>query len=260
MVHHRLRPQHIREQPRLLADHPAHALDRRVLVLQRSARGRRGVTRVWLAREGQGFEPSVAIDHHPIVVDRVQLRPAGNAVSDRIHFRGLCALSEDREAVLRIIAGDDSGQHQWHARLRRVGVVLLQSRRRAEQVGIGDGREVDPSGVHWRVAHPGSGTAAAGGGQIGQDQRGLHGERDHEEPGRNPWPIAQQPRTPAIARRESVEPGSGVHGRTGMSFMVVLEAPRARAPVRTRRRAGEGAAAQSYGCGPCALKRLFLQE
>src|SRR2546430_5915840 len=53
----------------------------------------------------------------------------------RIHFRGLCALSEAREVVLRIIAGDDSGQHQWHARLRGVGPLLLQGRRRAEQVG-----------------------------------------------------------------------------------------------------------------------------
>ena len=190
----------------------------------------------------------------------MQLRPAGNAVSDRIHLRGLCALSEDREAVLRIIAGDDSGQHQWHARLRRVGAVLLESRRGAEQVGTVDGGQVDQPGAHGRAAYAATRTAAAGGGQIGQDHGGLRREGDDEDPGRDPWPVAQQPRAPAIARRESVEPGSGVHGLTRMSLMVVLQAPRARAPVRTRQRAVEGAAAQSYGCGACALKRLFLQE
>src|SRR5256885_9286747 len=32
-----------------------------------------------------------------------------------------------------------------------------------------------------------------------------HGERDHEDPGGNAWPIAQQPRAPAIARRQRSE-------------------------------------------------------
>jgi len=124
----------------------------------------------------------------------VQLRPAGNVVSNGIHLRGLCARSEDREAILRIIAGNDSGQHQWHARLRRVGAVLLERGRRAEQVGIGDGGQVDETGVRGPLADGAARTAAPGSDQIGQDQRGLHAERNREDPGHNPWPIAQQPR------------------------------------------------------------------
>src|SRR5260370_752553 len=54
-------------------------------------------------------ELPLAIDYHEIGVDRVQLRTPRNAVSNGIHLRGLCAWSEDREAILRIIAGDDSG-------------------------------------------------------------------------------------------------------------------------------------------------------
>jgi hypothetical protein len=95
---------------------------------------------------------------------------------------------------------------------------------------------------------------------VGQDHGGLHAEGDREDPGRNPWPIAQQPRAPAITRRKSFEPGSGVHGLTSMSVIVVLEAPRERVTAHTPERSAPGAAAQSYGCGACALKRLFLQE
>src|SRR4029077_10376022 len=109
--------------------------------------------------------------------------------------------------------------------------------------------QVDEAGARGRLADGAPCTAAPGSDQIGQDHSGLHAEGDREDPGRNPWPITQQPRAPAIARWKSFEPGSGVHGLTGMSLIVVLKAPRERATARTQHRATPGAAAQSYGCG-----------
>src|SRR5207253_1848784 len=99
VLHDRLRSQHLGEQPRLLGDHAAHALDRRILGtrLQDGSRGRRGSARIRLPRQGQRLEPSVAIDQYAVAVDRMELRPAGNAVSDGIHPGVLCAGSEDRE-------------------------------------------------------------------------------------------------------------------------------------------------------------------
>src|SRR5260370_186690 len=49
------------------------------------------------------------MDYDGMAVERVQVRPPRDGVSNGIHLRGLCAWSEDREAILRIIAGDDSG-------------------------------------------------------------------------------------------------------------------------------------------------------
>src|SRR5205807_2393853 len=114
VLHDWLRSQHLGEQPRLLGDHAAHALDRRTLGtrLQDASRGRRGRARIRLPRQGQRLELSVAIDQYAVAVDRMELRPAGNAVSDGIHPGVLCAGPEDREPVLRIIPRDDPAQHE----------------------------------------------------------------------------------------------------------------------------------------------------
>ena len=102
---------------------------------------------------------AIAIDYDPVGVDGVQLRAARDVVADREHLGGLCGLSEDCEPVLWIIAGDDSRQHQRHARLRRVRAILPRCRGGAEQVRIGDGGDVQRVRAAARAARRPRGTA-----------------------------------------------------------------------------------------------------
>ena len=116
---HRLRAHDVADEPGLFGDHVPHALERGVLTCTAAIEGGAALP-ASLARQNQGLELAVAIDDDPVDVDRMQLRAARKVVADRKHLRGLCGLSEDRQPVLWIIAGDDSGQHQRHARLRRI--------------------------------------------------------------------------------------------------------------------------------------------
>ena len=223
VIHDRLRPHHVPDEPRLLADHAPHALEGGVCpALEHRRRGRRRIAGVHLVRQGEGLELPVAVDHHPVAVHRMQLRTPGDGVADRIHPRCLRGRSDDRQAILRIIAGNDPGEHQRHAGGRRIRRVYLRGGRRPEQVRVTDRRQVQRMRVHRIGMHGGRLGAAAG--QIGDDECGLYAEPQCQDPGGNARTARQQERAPAFLRRQALEPGSRVHGEKSMSLNVVLKA------------------------------------
>ena len=92
------------------------------------------------------------------------------------------ALAEDREAVLGIIAGDDSGQHQRDAGGGGVrGILPGVTGALPNEVRIGDRGEVQPVRVRGRLARRAAAFGAAAG-EIGDDQGRLHEQRQRREP------------------------------------------------------------------------------
>ncbi len=75
----------------------------------------------------------------------MQFRAAGYIVADGVHLGGSRVFAEDRKADARVLAGDDSRQHQRHARLRCIGSVGASRwvSRCAKEVSIGDACDVD---------------------------------------------------------------------------------------------------------------------
>ena len=108
------------------------------------------------------FERAAAIDDGAIAVHRMQLGAARHLLADGDNLRRLGALADDGHTFLGIFSGQDSRQHQRHARRRRVrriaarlhgGVaeqMCVDQRRRCRAAGAA-AAAASGGGAAWRL-------------------------------------------------------------------------------------------------------------
>ncbi len=145
----------------------------------------------------------------------MQLRPTRYGLADGNQLRVVRVLSEDGEAVLRPVRGDDAREHERDGgglRVRRVPLGLRLCRGVPEEVIVGDQRRVHVacrrSLGRWRSIGTGEGLASC---EVRHDQCRLDAQCQCQHPGGNAGAMGKRQLAPTVGRWQFLYPGHCVH-------------------------------------------------